>query len=158
MEKNNMNDKTILGNLETLKHIHEVRKLLYMMILELDERAKKHDASKLESPEQEIFGEFTPELGKTEYNSPEYKALLEKVKPAIDHHYANNSHHPEFHLHGIEDMNLIDILEMLVDWECASKRNLNGNINKSIEKNKIRFNISDQLTKILQNTANKFFH
>ena len=81
-----MNHKTILGNLETLKHIHEVRKLLYMMILELDERAKKHDASKLESPEQEIFGEFTSELGKTEYNSPEYKALLEKVKPAIDHH------------------------------------------------------------------------
>ena len=153
-----MNDKTILGNLETLKHIHEVRKLLYQMILELDERAKKHDASKLESPEQEIFGEYTPELGKTEYNSPEYKALLEKVKPAIDHHYANNSHHPEFYLHGIDDMSLIDVLEMLVDWKASTKRVKNGNIRMSIDKNKERFGISDQLTKILHNTIREFFN
>ena len=49
-------DKTILGMLETVKHIHQVRAYLYQMIEELDRRARKHDLSKLESPEKEIFG------------------------------------------------------------------------------------------------------
>mgnify|MGYP001593856350 CR=1 FL=1 len=40
---------------------------------------QNHDASKLESPELEIFGEFTPELAKVEYGSPEYDKLLIKV-------------------------------------------------------------------------------
>lgn len=89
------NDKTIVGKLETLKHIHKVRALIFGMIQELDNRARNHDLSKLESPEKEIFGEFTPELAKTEYGSQEYKDLLAKVKPAIDHHYSKNRHHPE---------------------------------------------------------------
>lgn len=88
-------DKTILGKMETVKHIQSVRSFLYLMIEELDNRARNHDQSKLESPEAEIFGEYTPELIKTKYGSPEYAALLEKVKPATDNHYAKNRHHPE---------------------------------------------------------------
>ncbi len=65
------NDKTTLGKLETLKHIHEVRSNLYKFIEELDDRARHHDQSKLESPEAEIFGEYTPELAKVEYGTPE---------------------------------------------------------------------------------------
>lgn len=150
-------DKTILGKLETLKHIHKVRANLYKCIEELDNRARLHDLSKLDSPEKEIFGEHTPELAKVEYNSPEYKALLEKVKPAIDHHYANNRHHSEYHKNGINDMDLIDILEMLMDWKAATERNKNGNIRTSIDKNKERYGISDQLTQILHNTINRYF-
>ena len=89
-------DSVILGKLETLKHIHKVRAYLYQMIEELDNRARLHDQSKLDSPEKETFGEYTPELAKTEYGTPEYEALLEKVRPAIEHHYANNRHHPEW--------------------------------------------------------------
>lgn len=107
-------DATVIGKLEAIKHIHKVRALLCKVIEELDSRARLHDQSKLESPEKEIFGEFTPELAKVEYDSPEYKALLVKVKPAIDHHYAKNRHHPESHAKGIDDMNLIDIMEMLL--------------------------------------------
>ncbi len=138
--------------METLKHIHEVRRLLFVMIGELDKRARMHDLSKLESPETEIFGEYTPELEKCEYMSPEYKVLMEKVKPAIEHHYANNRHHPQFHLSGVNDMNLIDLVEMLVDWEASSKRSKNGNIRTSIDKNAERFKMEPQLTKIFHNT------
>ena len=53
------NDKTILGKMETIKHIQSVRSFLYLMIEELDTRARNHDQSKLESPEAEIFGEYT---------------------------------------------------------------------------------------------------
>lgn len=93
---NTPSDKTVLGQMETIKHIHRVRHFLFKMIEELDMRARSHDLSKLQSPEAEIFGEWTPELAKVEYMSPEYKELMEKVRPAIDHHYANNRHHPEW--------------------------------------------------------------
>jgi len=150
-------DSTILGKLETLKHIHKVRSLLFGVIAELDERARLHDLSKLENPEAETFGEYTPELAKTEYGTPEYEALLEKVKPAIQHHYSKNKHHPEFWPKGINDMDLCDLQEMLCDWNAAGERNKNGNIRKSIEKNQKRFGISDQLTQILYNTADRYF-
>ena len=147
-----LNDKTVLGNLETMKHIHMVRGLLYKMIVELDDRARKHDQSKLESPEAEILAEFTPDLSKTQYGTPEYTALLEKVRPALDHHYANNSHHPEFHSSGIDGMTLLDIVEMFCDWKAATERMHDGNIKKSLDINKKRFGISPQLHKIMENT------
>jgi len=151
------NDKTVQGMMEAMKHIHRVRELIFQMIRELDDRARNHDLSKLESPEKEIFGEYTPELSKVEYGSPEYKVLLEKVKPAIEHHYANNRHHTEFHKHGINDMTLVDLVEMLVDWKAATERLKNGNIRKSIEINAERYGISEQLTKIFENTVREYF-
>jgi hypothetical protein len=151
------NEKTLVGKLETLKHIHKVRSNLYKMIEELDERARNHDQSKLQSPEAEIYGEHTPELAKVSYGTPEYTALLEKVKPAIEHHYANNRHHPEFHKNGIDDMDLLDILEMLMDWKAATERNKNGNINKYIEVNMDRFKMSPQLATIMHNTIKRYF-
>ncbi len=156
MNNNTESDKTIMGKMETLKHIHEVRRLLFGMIEQIDKRARMHDLSKLESPEKEIFGEHTPELAKCEYMSPEYKQLMEKVRPAIDHHYAKNTHHPEHFVNGINDMDLLDVLEMLVDWKAATLRNKAGNIRTSIDKNRERFKIDEQLTKILHNTVNKY--
>lgn len=151
------NDKTIQGKLEAVKHIHKVRSLLYLMIAELDKRAREHDLSKLESPEAEIFGEYTPELGKTKYGSPEYQALLEKVNVALDHHYAKNRHHPQHWPNGINDMTLVDLVEMLCDWKAATERNKDGNIRTSIEHNTERFEMSDQLRKIFENTVREMF-
>ena len=157
MSKDEINDKVVLGNLETTKHIHMVRELLHGMISELDDRARKHDQSKLESPEAEILAEHTPDLAKTTYGTPEYDELLKKVQPALDHHYANNRHHPEHWPDGINDMTLLDLVEMLCDWKAATTRNKNGNIRKSIEHNKERFEMSDQLTQIFENTVREHF-
>jgi hypothetical protein len=150
-------EATIIGKLEALKHIHKVRALLYTMIEELDKRARLHDLSKLESPEAEVYGEFTHELAKVEYDSPEYKALLVKVKPAVDAHYAKNRHHPEHWKDGINDMTILDIVELLCDWKAATERNKNGNIRTSIEKNMARYGISEQLARIMQNTVTEMF-
>lgn len=154
---NHESDKTIMGKMEAVKHIHRVRHFLYLMIEELDRRAREHDQSKLESPEAEIYGEFTPELSKVEYNSPEYKALLEKVRPAINHHYAKNRHHPEHWPNGVDDMTLIDVVEALCDWKAATERMKDGNIRTSIDKNTERFKISPQLAKIMHNTVREMF-
>jgi hypothetical protein len=75
------------------------------------------------------------------------------MKPALDHHYDLNHHHPEHFLRGIRGMNLIDIIEMLCDWKAATMRHADGNIYKSIEINQERFNYSYELKEILINTS-----
>jgi hypothetical protein len=77
------------------------------------------------------------------------------MKVALDHHYSNNRHHPEYFENGINDMTLIDLIEMLCDWYAATQRHNDGDIFKSIEFNKTRFNMSDQLVSILTNTVNE---
>lgn len=140
-------------NFDTMRHIERVRNLLNGFIGELLQRGELHDQSKLESPEVELFTEVTPQLAKLTYGSPEYTSYLEKLKPALEHHYARNRHHPEHHKNGIEDMNLLDLVEMFADWKAASERHNDGNILKSIEKNADRFRMSPQLVKIFENTA-----
>jgi hypothetical protein len=152
-----MNQELMVHDSETLKHVNEVRDNIWTLIKELDKRAQVHDASKFEEPERTVFAESTPKLAKTEYGTPEYDKLLEEVKPAIEHHYAKNTHHPEHWPHGIEDMDLLDLVEALCDWIAATKRNKNGNIHKSIEHNEKRFNITPQLSKIITNTVNRYF-
>ena len=80
-------------------------------------------------------------MGKIEYNSPEYKECMAGLKPAIEHHYQVNSHHPEHYPDGFAGMSLLDRIEMYCDWKAAVKRNKNGDLNKSIEINAKRFNI-----------------
>lgn len=152
-----MNDKVVRSNLDTLHHIHKVRENIYLIIQSLDERAQKHDDSKLHSPEQEIFGDNAEELAKTEYGTPEYQELLKKVQPAIEHHYQVNRHHPEHWPNGINNMTLVDLIEMLADWAAAINRTKNGDIEKSLEINSKRFQIEDQLKQIMNNTIQEYF-
>lgn len=138
---------------ETLRHIEQVSDNMCLMAGDLIVRAVVHDQSKLESPEVEIFDEFTPKLKGSTYGSPEYAEFLKEMKVALDHHYANNSHHPEHFENGIRGMNLLDVVEMLCDWKAATERHADGDILKSIEINQARFNYSDDLKEILINTA-----
>lgn len=138
---------------ETQKHIENVRKYIRFMIDKIDMRGVKHDASKLESPEVEIFAEYTPKLNSTTFGSEEYFKNLEGMKPALDHHYAANRHHPEHFVNGINDMTLIDIIEMFCDWKASTFRHNDGNLLKSIDTNAERFNMDGQLRQILINTA-----
>lgn len=140
-------------NFDTMRHIERVRNLLNEVIRELLNRAENHDQSKLESPEVELFTEYTPKLANCTYGSKEYDEFKKAMKPALDHHYANNSHHPEHHKNGIKDMNLMDLIEMFVDWKAASERHNDGNILKSIEINSARFGMSQELTTIFENIA-----
>lgn len=139
---------------DTLKHINEVQKLLLHIGSELTLRAMEHDKSKLRTPEKEVFDEFTPKLKDCTYGSVKYAGFLKAMKPALDHHYANNRHHPEhFPAEGIGGMNLIDLVEMFCDWLAATRRHDDGNIHKSIEQNRERFGYGELLAAIFHNTA-----
>ena len=142
---------------ETLLHIKRVNELLLGVAKELMDRAIRHDSSKLKEPEKSLFDKMTPKLKGLTYGSEEYKKSLDELKPALDHHYANNSHHPEYYKNGIDDFTLVDLIEMFLDWKAASERHEDGDIFRSIEINKNRFKMSNQLIRILNNTARNMF-
>lgn len=142
---------------DTLLHIKRVNQLLMQAAAELLRRAAVHDDSKLQSPEKELFDEFTPKLKGCTYGSEEYKEFLSGLKVALGHHYKNNSHHPEHYPNGVNGFDLFDLLEMFLDWKAATERHADGDIMKSIEINKTRFNLSDQVCDIFRNTVERFF-
>lgn len=140
---------------ETLVHIKKVSKYLGESAAELIKRGSVHDDSKLVSPEKEAFDRMTPILAKLTYGTPEYQESLNQLEGALNHHYENNSHHPQHYPNGINGMDLFDLIEMFCDWKAASERTNDGNIYKSIYHNRNRFKMTDQLAEIFINTAKK---
>lgn len=83
---------------DTVAHINRVQDLLNLAAEKLQYRGRVHDASKLEEPEKSAFDRLKAlSLSGMAYGSDEYRACLRAEKPAIDHHYKANSHHPEFY-------------------------------------------------------------
>jgi len=191
---------------DTLKHIQRVQVLLEDCALTLKERGAVHDASKLEEPEKSAFDRVVPKLAGMKYGTDEYRAALRDLGPALEHHYAANSHHPEHYKKGqlmpedhplyllrrqcalarevadasdaqlkenalisayveyqiaaeesrLNGMDLFDVIEMLMDWKAASERMQDGgDIYKSIDQNRSRFGMSQQLVSIFYRTAER---
>lgn len=168
---------------DTIEHILRVRELLYIVQNRLEARGFAHDQSKLGPNEKPIFDSVTQKLKGLTYGSDEYKASLKDLGPALAHHYANNSHHPEHYQKqvciicfaeyppdhkenckqcgngtmatepNIAGMSLLDVVEMLCDWKAAGERHADGSIARSLAVNRERFKIGDQLHSILENTA-----
>lgn len=139
---------------DTLKHIQEVQKGILNFCMLMMQRAMVHDESKLSDEEKPYFDRETPRLKELVYGSPEYKESLKRLGTALDHHYSANDHHPEHFASGVNDMNLMQLVEMFFDWVAASKRNKGGTLN--LEVSFERFNFDDvQLSNIFKNTAIK---
>lgn len=95
-----LNQSELATNAQTWDHIDVVMRLLASAQIELMRRQFTHDRSKLGNPEVGTFVEFTPKLKGSTYGSDEYKGFLAAMKPALDHHYSHNRHHPEFFANG----------------------------------------------------------
>ena len=139
---------------DTLKHIDRVRLLLWNMTVLLDKRGIAHDASKLKSPEKEAFDAESDILHKLTYGSKEYEESVARLGPAQQHHFENNKHHPEHWPNGIEDMDLVDLIEMICDWKASSERNAGSTLN--MEYNFEKYKFSPQLAQIFQNTKERY--
>ena len=115
-------------------------------------RGITHDFSKFNRIEAELFTEYQPKLKKSTYGSVEYDKFLKELSPALDHHYKNR-HHPEAHDNGIDGMDLLDLVEMFYDWKAATKKHNDGDILRSIEYNKDRFSMDENLVNIFKNSV-----
>jgi len=141
------------SRVDTYAHISVVQGYLFLAATQLMGRAIVHDQSKLESPEVEVFDEFTPKLKHSTYGSAEYEGFREAMGEGLRHHYAANDHHPEHHAEGIADMNLFQVTEMLCDWLAAVQRHDDGDIQRSIDINAERFGYGDEIKRLLRNTV-----
>lgn len=151
-----MNDKISKTDKENINkiidHIYKVRCLLHKIVSKLLYRADNHDQSKLDEPELSIYVQYIHKLAGSTYGSDEYKQFLKDIKPALDHHYKHNRHHPEHFSNGINGMHLVDLMEMVCDWVAASKQHDNGDPLESLKHNINRFGIEPQLEDIIKNT------
>ena len=132
---------------DTLLHIRRVQQLLTDCARELLDRGEDHDQSKLFDPEKEAFDRLGP-MGRTKYRSQAYQAALAQLGQALEHHYAVNRHHPE----GVAGMDLLDLLEMLMDWKASAEKRDPGAIFQ-LTAAFPRFQIDGQLARVLCNTA-----
>jgi hypothetical protein len=141
---------------DTLIHSQRVGELMVAIAKEVLDRSTCHDRSKTLPPEVEVFDEFTPKLKNTTYGSDGYRGHLAAMGEGLKHHYAVNRHHPEHFADGVNDMTLADLVEMLADWKAATERHDDGSLSQSLEIQRERFGLSDQLAQILRNTARWF--
>lgn len=139
---------------ETRKHQQRVAHFLRRFACALMERADRHDASKLGEFELPILAVANERLHGLTYGTPEYKEQIRAIdmRPFLDHHYAENDHHPQHFENGIDDMSLIQLVEMLCDWRAATERHDDGDIFESIQYNTDRFGISKQLAMMMETT------
>lgn len=147
------------STLDTLAHRESVGRNILVLVIALQHRALHHDRSKLLPPEKDIFDHYpnhaTPEIG-----TPEYEERRLAMGSALEHHYAANRHHPEFHAEGIDGMTLVDVLEMFADWVARIEERLEENPNapaESLEYCRERFGVSEQLHHIFANTYLEHF-
>lgn len=145
---------------DLVDHKARVAGYLQQIANDLFRRAFVHDNSKFSPEEFEAYEEAFPGLQKYAYGTEEFRAELRKIKPAIQHHYQVNDHHPEYFefevegIRGIPQMNLIQLIEMLCDWLAASERSQRPFV-QGFEMNKERFGIDDQLFEVLRNTVER---
>lgn len=145
-----MYDSTV----DAVAHIKNIQKVIEKVIKELEKRAVEHDKSKLSDPEKDTYDKYIPELRKFKYGSPEYLDVRKKMnKEGLAHHFEVNRHHPEHFKNGIDDMNLVDVMEMVCDWYAASMKS-DTSFEGGFKQNAERFGISEQLCSIMINTYN----
>lgn len=142
---------------DTIIHKKDVADIGKVFIDELDRRIQHHDDSKLSGDEQRLFERILDNEDSVAYGTPEYEKLKAKLKPALIFHYNDNSHHPEHFIDGINGMNLIDLIEMYIDWCSAANRHKGDNIHKSINLNAQKYDLPDALVNIFHNTADDLF-
>ena len=116
-------------------------------------RALLHDWTKFSSTETQGFVKTISQLKKTTYGSAEYQELLDQLRPSLEHHYRHCRHHPEHFEDGVAGMTLLDVVEMYFDWQAACRRHADGDLRRSIEHNRKRFELSEEVARILMNTV-----
>ena len=141
-----MDEKKIQQTMkETKQHIARVNEVGDIFTRKFKERLLLHDQSKLEEPERTMFAKHTENLNQLEYGTDAYEKEIEEMKKdCLNHHYENNSHHPE-HFENIEDMNELDIIEMVCDWYARSMQYKTDFLSFVVSRQESRFHFPNEM-------------
>ena len=130
---------------KTLATIMAHREIVADNLLGLSEeftrRARRHDRSKLKLDELAGFVRINQVARAFPYGSTEYKESLKSENHAsgcIALHNKRNSHHPEHHK-APEEMGLLDLMEMVCDWDAAAKTYGQSTLKESLVAQRKRF-------------------
>jgi hypothetical protein len=140
---------------ETTKHKWWVLWYSLVFCSKLLNRAIRHDLSKYSDAEHCRYADALPRLKKVHYGSLGYKKILSELQPALEHHYSQNSHHPEHHGSYFK-MSEMDKIEMLIDWMASARRTPDGDIHRSINISQERFGYLDRDAEWLHRMADIF--
>jgi hypothetical protein len=140
----------------TEAHIDRVGQLLAEVAGTLRWRAKNHDRSKF-SPEEagplQAMQDLIDKEGPAPFGTDEYRQRTALLGPMLEHHYANNSHHPEHYPNGMSGYDLFDLVETFCDWKAASERG--GDSAMGLTYCCQKYGIPPMLEAILRNTADR---
>ena len=150
-----MNSEEIRVVQSIYEHQQKVGAVMLKVINELIDRALKHDDSKFTTQQIRDNLVTLPDKWKLQqqghdYHSPEQKEHRRRFAQEIHRHRSAHPHHPEHFPNGVNDMNLIDLIEMLCDWYASAP-----DIDQSICENSCDYKIDPHITQILKNTARK---
>jgi hypothetical protein len=136
-----------------MDHKAKVSSLMSCFAIDTIRRGIDHDNSKLEEPEFKAFAKHSSEMVNHKFGTPEYNETKAKLGEALQHHYDNNDHHPNFfgEKDPVTKMNLFQIVEMFIDWIVSSEDNPNGFLG-SLDYCAEKYEMSDQLKEIFTNT------
>ena len=138
---------------EVLIHQTDVFNQMQIVLDEVEYRQAAHDQSKLSDEEFSTYAKVIPQLKGKQFGSPEAKAIVKELGPALQHHYAENRHHPEHFEKGIAGMHLIDMIEMICDWKAVSVAKGNDLKTGMVKVLFPKLGITEPLATILLNTA-----
>lgn len=143
-----------------LRHKAIVNKNFELFIGKLKERQAMHDVSKFHKDEFDGFAELDSEEVFKLYGTDEYKKRIAENE-GIRLHYQRNRHHPEHfvdgtegitHFQGIDKMDFIDTLEMVLDWKSACET-YDTDFAKSVEISIERFKPSKEVEYMIRAMA-----
>lgn len=146
----------------TLKYIYEhkakVQKWLSLFSSELYKRSLEHDNSKLKEPELSGWRAMDQEP-RYKYGTKEYKDKVDRYEWLMKEHWSKNRHHPGYwDINKDEkDKDLIDIIEMMVDWLSYKDHISYVEASELVKKQTERYNFSEELSELILNTLTNYY-
>lgn len=150
-----------------VKHKQRIVKWMEVFINELRHRAAVHDNSKLEEPELSGWKAMDREP-RYQYGTKEYYDKVARYKWLMELHWRRNRHHPEYWQiwQYRRDRDLIDYIEMLVDWLSYSDKKLSyRQARELVAKQAARYHMDEPgdlvnnppMSQLLLNTITNYF-
>jgi len=144
-------------------HRNKVQQWVQRIMKILEDRAKKHDLSKL-NDELELWKKLD-EYPRYKYGSSEYFEKLKRFKNVFYTHWAHNRHHYEYFRikhHGniskiYTDIDLVDLIEMMCDWLSYNETITVTDAKKLVAEQMKRLGMPKEIAALILNTIINHF-